>query len=277
MKTKSIFISTIAMVVLLVVALATGTFAWYSAQQSASATAATVSAAASTNASIGLSWTGADYGPGVLFGTGANIGPMIPSAALVDYTTAGGETGDVLTGTKPAFIYSTTANNGTYDYFKTNGQTATPWRQIDSTGSSSSLTIKNIDSAQASTVTATVTIPQVIGSNSDILRVAIFVEAPTSTFDLIGVWGPTSPSSIWFGSIVADANVNTIMLNNDGANFITPTTDASTSFILQPLGTAAIRVYAWLDGTVLDSPRSLDANYTDPTFSITFNATEYNP
>jgi len=267
MKTKSLFISTIAMVVLLVVALATGTFAWYSASQTATAGNATVSSAASTSASIGLYWAGDSPSAAVSFGKGADIGPMIPTVALADYNTV------TPTGSAPAFTTALIGNNGTNDYFKTNGTTGIPWEQINDDGTSNVLTIQNVSFTTAATVTATVSIPQVAGTNSDILRVAIYIEAPTGYFDLIGVWGPTETSNIWFGTIVQNANVNSIQLANDGANIISPSATSS-AFSLAARGTAVIHVYAWLEGTILDSERSLDANYGDATFSVTFNATE---
>lgn len=267
MKTKSLFISTIAMVVLLVVALATGTFAWYSASQTATAGSATVSSAASTSASIGLYWGTDSPSAAVLFGKGADIQPMIPTVALADYNTV------TPTGSAPAFTTALIGNNGTNDYFKSDGGTGIPWEQIADDNTRTGLTIQNVSFTTAATVTANVTIPQVADTNSDILRVAIYIEAPTGNFDLIGVWGPTTTSSIWFGTIEKDANVNSIQTANGGANIISPS-GTSSAFLLAARGTAVVHVYAWLEGTILDSERSLDANYGDATFSVTFNATE---
>ena len=52
---KSLFISTVLMVVLLVVAISTATFAWYSAQSTATAQNAKLTTAATTDANIALS------------------------------------------------------------------------------------------------------------------------------------------------------------------------------------------------------------------------------
>jgi len=274
MKTKSLFISTIAMVVLLVVALATGTFAWYQSSLTATVSDATVSAAASTSASLTLDWTdnAGAASPTLSFGQGADIAPMIPTLALADYAIAPATPA----GAAPVFH---TALMGTLDgtnyTFKTNGGAVTPWTQIADDEESTQLQISNVGAATA-TVTATVAITPGAGelpSNDDILRVAIYVEAPNGIYNLIGVWA-SADYPIYFGSIVSGNNVTSITTANDGLNVISPTAGASESFTLIAGGSAKIHVKAWLEGTILDQSRSLDTNYSDPTFTITFNATE---
>ena len=77
------FISTILMVVVLVVALSTATFAWYTANNQANTNAASVIAADSTSANIAIGWTPTATGTAIEFDTTQKtLDPMVPDAAL---------------------------------------------------------------------------------------------------------------------------------------------------------------------------------------------------
>lgn len=78
---KSMFISTVMMVVLLIVALSTATFAWFSANDTVFATQTTLTAAQSSSANIKIGWQGWDdnlFGSTISFDTASNIEPAIP-------------------------------------------------------------------------------------------------------------------------------------------------------------------------------------------------------
>ena len=120
---KSMFITTLAMVVVLVVALSTATFAWYTAQSTLTSTETSVYTATSTSASIALSSVSSNVttvsNTSIDITMGANnvengINPMIPAAALTTYTAAT---------TTGAFKTASINADGT---FKANGANATP-------------------------------------------------------------------------------------------------------------------------------------------------------
>lgn len=82
---KSMFITTLAMVVVLVVALSTATFAWYSAQSTASVTNTAITSAASSNAAIAVdtkSISQTNAGTSVTITLDRNPDPMIPVADI---------------------------------------------------------------------------------------------------------------------------------------------------------------------------------------------------
>ena len=86
MKTmkKSMFITTIMMVVLLVVALSTATFAWYTAQSSVSVTSTSVSSASSNSASLVIDTAAAGIdasNSSITLTTSQSIAPMIYHSA----------------------------------------------------------------------------------------------------------------------------------------------------------------------------------------------------
>jgi len=284
MKTKSLFISTIAMVVLLVVALATGTFAWYSAQQTATATGAALSTAAVTNASIALTWDVADLqgSPTISFGA-AVVSPAIPTAALADYDTDPEEP----VGAAPAFTGASIEQIGSDFFFTTAGSSPNVWTQKDTTTPTpvSTLYILNANVQNPVYVTPVVTLPAKTDyagdpllpvNNNDILRVAIFSKPlGTTAYNFLGVWGYTTlannaPSPIYYGTIAEDANINTI------ASTMTALDSAANGeqFTITNNGRNQLYVYAWLEGTKLNNQRSSlsDEAEEEVTFTITFNA-----
>lgn len=93
MKTmrKSMFISTVLMVVLLIVALSTATFAWFSANNTVIATQTTMTAATSTDANITIGWTTdpSEMGSSISFDSASALHPTIPKLKPVK----AGETG----------------------------------------------------------------------------------------------------------------------------------------------------------------------------------------
>jgi len=88
---KSMFISTVLMVVLLIVALSTATFAWFSANNTVIATQTTMTAATSTDANITIGWTTnpQEMGSSISFDSASALHPTIPKLKPVK----AGETG----------------------------------------------------------------------------------------------------------------------------------------------------------------------------------------
>lgn len=71
------------MVVLMVVALSTATFAWYTSSATATATSASLQAAQSSDANIAIGWANDAKTTTIVFNDAAQeVAPMVPSAAL---------------------------------------------------------------------------------------------------------------------------------------------------------------------------------------------------
>lgn len=279
MKTKSIFISTIAMVVLLVVALATGTFAWYVAQNEVNANSATVSAASTSDASLAIGWNSSATTSLVTFGTAGGIRPMIP--VVVPSTLDGTTT--LLTFNEGKLLI----NAADQQYIDPASiQPATPWTQIDATLPTpiSTLYVINKDTNNDAVVTVKVNIEEhVNGADlNDLLRVAIFYK-DGSNYEYIGVWG---------GGTAIAGNISTLQTEDAGG--VSPDSDFYFPSELQNEGTAItllasgangtntmpistiqanrqIFIYAWFEGNLL----TIDNNDIGTgTFSIVFTGAQ---
>ncbi|MBO7177991.1 MAG: hypothetical protein J6V69_02710, partial [Clostridia bacterium] len=79
---KSMFITTILMVAVLIVAVSTATFAWYTTTTGVNATNAAVSSASSESADIGIAWTNdlTTTSTSIDLGNGSPVLPMVPTA-----------------------------------------------------------------------------------------------------------------------------------------------------------------------------------------------------
>jgi len=284
MKTKSLFISTIAMVVLLVVALATGTFAWYSAQSQVTATNAKITTAEVTNASINLTWNAAaDPAAGDLTSTtfGAKqIGPMIPTSLLADYVTGG-----TPSGTPPVFTTATIENISGTNYFTDNGTPVNAWEETDVTLALNSLYIMNLNPSSEVYVRPSVTFsdptayagdPAKPVNNFDLLRVAIYSqELGTNSYQYMGTWGPSTlgnaaPNPVFYGTISDGAATTSISTS------YSPTASGAQDgeFVIGPYEKVQIYIYAWLEGTKLDNDRSmLSLEGSEVVFGVVFDAT----
>jgi hypothetical protein len=279
MKTKSLFISTIAMVVMLIVALSVGTFAWYTAQETVTADNAVVGTATSTESAIAIGWTAGASSSSVSFGAKNDLRPMIPTSA----PTSGASL--------PSFQEAHLELQGTDRIIK-NVVSATPWSQVAASGdpaASTTLFVKNLSETQDVNVYPVVTIdPHQEGDNPDtpeitetdwvgdlnhLLRVAIWVSGGESTYTHLGTWGSETVSSAY----AVDMNNATYLNQNenlvkDNDNKITLTSSGSrvadTTFQLTATQEKQIYIRAWIEGTALTSGLSgLSAGF-DVTFSV---------
>lgn len=116
---KSMLFSTVLMVVLLVVAISTATFAWYTSNTQVNVTDTVINSAESADANIEFVWkSGANYlynGTTVAFSSGDNIYPMVPTKAP--------EAAD----TSMSFIGASVNATGTT--FTADSAAMTPWTQ----------------------------------------------------------------------------------------------------------------------------------------------------
>lgn len=80
---RSMLITTVLMVVVLVVAISTSTFAWYTSSNSGTASQANLTAAASSDANIAVGWTNDATSTEITFDSASQtVSPMVPSQAL---------------------------------------------------------------------------------------------------------------------------------------------------------------------------------------------------
>lgn len=119
---KSLFITTIAMVVLMVVALSTATFAWYTASGTTKAENAVLKTATSSDANIAISWANTEsQATSITFADNSGtvkLAPMAPTALITTATTP----------TSIKFSTQTLDNEGK---FNGAGEDASPWRTTE--------------------------------------------------------------------------------------------------------------------------------------------------
>lgn len=267
---KSLFMTTIAMVVMLVVALSTATYAWFTAQNTVQATPVTISSASSTSANIAIGWAANATTTQVSFAN-ATLNPMVPTT---DPSTTTSEALDFNKGQlsiSPAGV----------PYF--NGVSSeTPWTPSEYEGDGSTLYVKNNNpnaavSVQLSSLTVAGTNFDTIGG---LLRVAFYTAgASAGTYVYLGTYGS---GNAYYGqphaydaeeedayTLAAEAAFmtagNLITLKNTAAG-IAP-------FTLAANGSVQLFIYAWLEGTGLTDALASQSI----TFSFAFNGTEVNP
>lgn len=261
------------MVVLLVVALATGTFAWYTAQNAVNATAASVGAVQSDSAAIGLGWSNATATANALaLGTG-EIRPMIPTAVPANGTTG------------PSFVEALLSTDGEGNPYVNSTQGGTPWTQVGWNGTANTtdtnLWIGNLDTVNAVTVAVTVDIAQHVADTdlNDLLRVAIYYGATApNTYTFVGVWGSgtvyaadlaTQWAALEAPDVLTPAEITVV--GNEVSGIITDGTASGTTIPLAGDQKRQLYIYAWLEGTDLDTTNMVLANAV---FSVNFTATQ---
>jgi len=271
MKTKSLFISTIAMVVLLVVALATGTFAWYTAQNQVNATGASVGAVQSNSAAIGLGWANDSAKASTIeLGTGT-VRPMIPKAVLATGTTG------------PTFQEALLSTDGEGNPYVNSTQSGDPWTQVEWDGSANTgrtdLYISNLDTSRPVAVTVKVDIAESAANNlNNLLRVAIYYAAENpNEYTYVGTWGTGNCYALDISTTVAGLTSPDVLTPAeliDAAAPVTLIADNIASGVTIPLIGDAVRqiyIYAWLEGTSLDTTNMV---FSAAAFNVNFNATQ---
>ena len=243
---KSLFITTIAMVVLMVVALSTATFAWYTSTGTGSASQANLVAAESNAANVAVGWDANATTTSITFAAdAAEVAPMAPKAT---------PTADMLY----AALELETATLDALGQFNNNGQTATPWTVSDGESATSFYVINHNMNAG---VTVNMTI-NYLGEkeNNDKLVVAVFVEGK-----LAGIF--TQLSEYKAGAIVGGAKAADLAATSElKVSNIAIVLDAAPS---ATEGTAKnIQIKAWLDGAALTQAYAAK----EAAFSFSFEA-----
>ncbi len=273
---KSLFISTILMVVLLIVAISTATFAWYSSQNQAKAENAKLTTASTTAANIGIYFEGGGGGAGsavskVIFGAVTSLKPLVP--------TTDPETTDPADLKFNEGIVTMNLNN--QRVFKQVNHPETPWKQIEAETENTELYIENLD-PDASRKVAIETKINVGEANfevgapglnaveatqttikneaKDALRVAIYVKEGSADAQYLGTYGKGAAKYGIPEEGEPAATFGTVFSTNDGT---------FTKFDAVGGGSpVALHIYAWLEGPDIEASHSL----VSVTFSLTFTA-----
>ena len=252
---KSMFITTILMVAVLIVAVSTATFAWYTASNTGSATTATVTSATAADANIAVGWSNNAETTSIAFSGSQVVSPMVPNAELD-------------TDADISSITFQTANVSTEDLFGTPAG-GTPWTvknaQVGEDGDAdyiaaetkSSFFVINHNVNAGATVTVKATIS---GDLEDMLLIAVFVNGK-----LEGIL--TNMSAYRVGPITAGNDYNDLA---ESTNYLVAATTGFT-FDLNAKGqsgnSAEITLAAWLDGESLVSADAGKAASFDLSFT----------
>lgn len=270
MKTmkKSMFITTIMMVVLLVVALSTATFAWYTSTNNASSTETKLSSATSSDANIALGWDANATTTTVSFADSGKLEPMVPIWSTADgevAATVGGE------GNTLSFIGASQQRDNNGLTFKEAAGAKTPWTQkekVETGEAKTTLYCVNYNTAKAANVKITANITAVTaGAPTKMVRIAVFAGGTGNEgANFLGVLGSENYTKAklkgadWVGKTSAEAT-DTITTATE-LSFTIDKADDATGKAVQ------LFLYAWLDGaTLVDSLAG-----SEFTFTLSFTA-----
>lgn len=272
---KSLFISTILMVVLLIVAISTATFAWYSSQNQAKAENAKLTTASTTAANIGIYFEG-DGGAGsavskVIFGAVTSLKPLVP-------TTDPEKTDPADLAFNEGIV---TMNLDNQRVFKQVNSSETPWKQIEAETENTELYIENLD-PDASRKVAIETKINVGEANFEVgapglnaveetrttilneakgaLRVAIYVKEGSADAQYLGTYGKGAAKYGILEEGELAATFGTEFTTNDGT-FATFDAVGGGSRI-------QVFIFAWLEGPIIEARHAL----VSVPFSLTFTA-----
>ena len=235
---KSMFITTILMVAVLIVAVSTATFAWYTASGQGSANSASLVSAESADANIAVGWNKSSKDTSITFNTSTSkFAPMAPKAALV---------ADEAYATSEFFTATLAQNN----VFNDNGAPATPWTVVNSDEASDitdGFYVINYNQNAGATVKMKLTFTA--DENSDLLLVAVYVNG-----SLKGIYSQLA--SYAAGNIVKNAAPSTLTGDTKGTNVIAAGTEISFDLAAanadDDTDVAKIQVKAWFDGSALE-------------------------
>jgi len=276
MKTKSLFISTIAMVVMLIVALSVGTFAWYTAQNVVEAKNASVGALETDSSAIGLGWAQETaIAPNITLGAG-EVRPMIPKTMPADNNI-------------PVFNEALLGTDTNNVYIVKSQTNADPWiEQGQEPESQNAVWIGNLDATLGARITTKVTVNPVNDTNlNELLRVSVFVKESEELTKYIGTW--IGGGTAYYADLSATSGdpaepvyvgKNPELIKAEENEFTASITSGIESEITFDLANSAsedqpaqkqIYIRAWLEGTELDNT---NMDLADAGFTVTFTATK---
>lgn len=273
MKTKSLFISTIAMVVMLIVALSVGTFAWYTAQNVVTAENAWVGAVETDDSAIGLGWAqGTAKAPTITLGAG-DVRPMIPKTMPADNN---------IPDFNEALLETDTNNN----IIVKSQQGATPWHQKGLAEGQNAIWIGNLDATLGARITTKVTVNDVADTNlNGLLRVSVFVKESDELTTYIGTWigggtayyadlsatsgEPAEPVYVGKTPDLINVTENAFTASIASGDDSDITFDLANSANETNPAQKQIYIRAWLEGTELDNT---NMDLDEAGFTVTFTA-----
>ena len=250
---KSMFITTILMVAVLIVAVSTATFAWYTASGSGTATQANLVSANSSAANVAVGWANDSTTTGVVFSsTAVEVAPMAPTAApTLDMSYA-----DLVL--ESGTLDSAKKFNGSVGAAA--GKPATPWTVSDGAAENAKTSFYVINHNVNEGVTVNMTIKMaanvldneattdvdesVTYTNNDKLVVAVFIDGK-----LKGVFLGSDLAGYAAGPIVggaAAADMPTVDVGKTSSIAITLPAKAGSN-----VNYAQVQIKAWLDGAAL--------------------------
>lgn len=269
---KSMLFSTVLMVVLLVVAISTATFAWYTSNTQVNVTDTVINSAESADASIEFVWKNSNSvvyrGTSIAFSSGDAIKPMVPTK------------NPVADDTSMSFVGATVSTDG--ETFTAASSGETPWSQnytsvadadaspdpvTDPYNIPEGVTVNELFIANSATtgagadlkITATIT-----GDLANALRIAVFFQDSTGTLKYKGTLANSADATNHAGtdgSWSADALVAD-EISSDGYTATAATTGFTIGNIA-PNGEGQLKIFAWYDGSLLGNAQAgKAANFT---------------
>ncbi|MBR2349375.1 MAG: hypothetical protein IKA77_01995 [Clostridia bacterium] len=255
---KSMFITTVLMVAVLIVAVSTATFAWYTASNGATASQANITAAQSSDANIAVGWTSDASGNSITFDSAATtLKPMCPiEAPVVGTTKYSGETGALKFNTQSLDAFGRFNDNG-----DTTASATTPWTVSNAiigdpdnggvaAGEYHSFYIINKNQNGAASVDMTFSAVG-SGENNSKLVVAVFAKQGAETeATLKGVFCNVSGGFV-AGSIQNEKTPAECLTAVNSTDVVKTTITFELTAANTTGSYAEIFVMAWLDGTAL--------------------------
>ena len=259
---KSLFITTIAMVVLMVVALSTATFAWYVSSDAVSAETTTVSTATTNSANIAIGWTQDATSTTVSFVDSAKLQPMAPQIKFGEGT----QIADAKFYTAVQSI-----NEAGTKVFSQDGTSANPWTQKEKDGTAETLYILNYNTLTAVDVKITMTVENVVvAEKPDLLVADYFHLAVFANDEYVGLLG-TNDASYGFiekeqSGLVTEADGTTLVADKIATS--TELTISVPAATVSAAGFTKISLFGWIDGVNLTNALAGGA----VTFDLAINA-----
>ena len=237
---KSMFITTILMVAVLIVAVSTATFAWYTASGTGSATGAALKAAESSDANIAVDWANNGHGTSIIFDSAeTSLQPMVPQADYLsaDYISANGEASfdDFKFHSASVDLISNTFNS-------VSAPSAWTVKQNDGDGTVFYVINHNVDSDVNVKMKASFT-----GDIKNMVNVAVFIDGT-----LVAIFNEAG-ATYKVGPVVEDQAPSTVLASATAA---TSGADGYIFTVAKNGGYKAITIKAWLDGELLTSPNA---------------------
>ena len=245
---KSMFITTVLMVAVLIVAVSTATFAWYTASSSGTAKTAVVTSATASSANIAIGWESGATGTEIVFSGEQVVDPMVPSAVIAP--AEGATAVESIT-----FQGATITSNNLFNTVSNPDPWTVKNAQVGTEGDAGYIAANtknafyvvnhNINAGARVTCKATIT-----GDLADMLLIAVFVDGK-----LGGIISNRTQYTV--GPVVAGQDYTAL---DETADEFLKTAANGFTFDLAASGTtgneAVITINAWLDGEALVSSKA---------------------